>query len=846
MRTRIGASAGPRDDDGTTRTAPGPERRSWKPFALGGVAWTILYFASNNPAVQDVMYPLTGLFAGLAILFGIRRNRPESKSAWVLFATGLFLWTIGDSIWSCYELVLHEVAPWPSAADAIYLVGTSFLVLGLIRMLRQRFPGGDIDGVVDAVIIAVGVGTLSWAFLISPYATDPGLGTMAKVVSTLYPVSDILLLAIVARLFLGPGARSTSHRLLAGGLVLLLVSDSVYSVQGLNGSYYTGHLVDGGWILFYLLVGAAALHRSIAADTTSVLGDVHKPSRTRLALLIAAASMAPLTMLVQRERGVSVDVPLIAGASLVVFILVVFRMERLLRTVAGKNAQLQSQGTLLRSSLDDRTKLESRLRHQALHDPLTSLPNRVLFRDRLDQALQHMSRSNGTLGLLFIDLDDFKIVNDTLGHEAGDLYLVEAAERLRRMIRTSDTAVRLSGDEFALLLEQTTGRAAAAMVAGRVLTAMRQPFILSGRVIPMPVSIGIAWTDDPSTTSLEMQRQADIAMYSAKHHGKDRYVVFEPSMQKEAIGSQRRRADLPKALERDQLRAVYQPIVDLASGRITGAEALVRWQHPVDGLVSPAEFLPQAEEAGIIFDLDMWMLEQACTQLAAWRGLSSNPTFGINVNLSAGSLQHDDLVDRVTSILSATRTDPTNVVMELTETLLVGDVEATASRLRELKAHGLRIAIDDFGTGYSSLAYLRCFPIDILKIDKSFVDGAALGSKDSSFAGTIIALADQLQLSTVAEGVEDHDQVTALLDMGASSAQGFYFSRPVDAAVMKGLISGEAALPRKRDPVITVPPAAATAAGMACADEERFRPGRSDHLLEFAGQGLSRRDSEPV
>jgi EAL domain-containing protein (putative c-di-GMP-specific phosphodiesterase class I) len=277
-------------------------------------------------------------------------------------------------------------------------------------------------------------------------------------------------------------------------------------------------------------------------------------------------------------------------------------------------------------------------------------------------------------------------------------------------------------------------------------------------------------------------------MYAAKRGGKSSYVVFEPRPEQETAGDLQLGPDLGNALDRDELRAVYQPIVNLETQAITGVEALVRWEHPVQGLISPAQFLPLAEHYGIIFDLDMWMLKQACDELAIWRGPDLQRPFDINVNLSGDSLQHPDLLPRVVEILLASGADPRDLVIELTEGVLIRDVEMAVTKLRELKALGIRIAVDDFGTGYSSLAYLRRFPLDILKIDKSFVDGIAAGPEEASFAGTIVALADQLHLSTVAEGVECMEQAEVLLRLGVRQAQGYFFSRPTTARAVQELI----------------------------------------------------------
>jgi diguanylate cyclase len=762
--------------------------RLWKTYLVGGAASIAVYFLSGAPSFQLVLYDLIALVAGVTILFGIRRNRPAAKRAWYLLAVGILLWAAGDVIWGCYELVLHRVAPWPSVADYAYLAGPVFMALGLTAMLRRRGTSRDVEGLLDAAIIAIGVGALSWTFVIAPYANAPGVSIWTRIIGVAYPSMDILLLAVVVRMLIAPGKHVTSHRLLAVAVTCTLVGDAVYAFQQLNGTYYTGNLVDVTWLVFYVLIGAAALHPSMASAALRGEQRQKKPSRKRLAVLAAAASIAPLTLIIQTVRDGAIDVPVMAGASIVIFLLVVVRMGRLVREVASTADQLGAQSDELRTSLGEQESMEVQLRYQASHDPLTDLPNRPLFHDRLGQSLKRMSRSGLAVGLLYIDVDDFKTVNDTLGHEAGDKVLMELASRLRGLLRGADSPARLGGDEFVVLLDGMNDPRDATVVAERVLRAMTEPVILDGREVEVQVSVGIASSTDPGITEQELVREADTAMYAAKSRGKNCYFAYEPSLQEELPGSLTMRTQLKLAVKRGEFRALYQPIIELATGRLMGTEALVRWLHPQEGLIAPAAFLPVAEDSGVIVDIDRWMLREACSESVRWRGLGIERRMEMNVNLSAGSLQRRDLVEAISSIFSSTGADPRDIVFEITESVLVRDIETAVRRLNELKALGVRIAIDDFGTGYSSLNYLRRFPIDILKIDKSFVDGVARGPEDASFAAAIIGLAEQLHLDTVAEGVETKEQRVALVALGAQAAQGFLFSRPVSADQMLDLV----------------------------------------------------------
>lgn len=538
----------------------------WKAYLLVGALSVALYFLSHNPEFQMVLYDATGFVAVGAILVGVRRNRPAHRLPWLLVAGGLLAYTLGDAIWSAYDLVLHRPAPWPSAADFLWLACPPLIALGLTAMLRRRGSGRDIEGALDALIIATGAGALSWGFFMAPYAADAALGVFAKIVSIAYPLGDIVLVAVIVRLLVAPGQRLLSHRLMAVAICGTLVADVVWSVQALSGTYYTGHFVDIGWLVFYWLMGAAALHPSMGAESEA--GQrTRRPSRARLVVLAAAASLAPVTLVIQAHRGVALDVPVLAGASIFMFSLVVLRMERLVREVDSKMQQLKVQGKILRGSLDTRDSLESQLRYQALHDPLTDLANRTLFGDRMGHAISHMSRTGHAVSVLFLDLDDFKAINDTLGHEAGDHLLVDVGDRIKRLVRNADTAARLGGDEFAILLDGMAEGVDAHIVTDRILESLGFPFLLEGREVDVHVSIGIAISDDPTVTGQELLRRADVAMYSAKGKGKNGFAVYEPRMQDEVVGRIKLRSELKHAIEQGELRAVYQPIVELLPAR---------------------------------------------------------------------------------------------------------------------------------------------------------------------------------------------------------------------------------------------------------------------------------------
>lgn len=439
--------------------------------------------------------------------------------------------------------------------------------------------------------------------------------------------------------------------------------------------------------------------------------------------------------------------------------------------------------------------LEDRLVHQSLHDPLTGLANRVLFRERVEHALTRVARGDD-VSVLFLDLDHFKSVNDSLGHAEGDRLLETIARRLLQATRGCDTVARLGGDEFGILLEGLSGEEEALTVITRVQDALERPILLRGRELTVSASIGLAGAE-PGQDVVEVLRNADLAMYHAKAAGRGGYKVFEKGMHAAVLERLELECDLRGALERDELRLLYQPIVDLESSRLLGVEALLRWHHPTRGMLAPNHFIQMAEETGLIVPIGRWALEEACRQAREWELTSSGgQPITMSVNISGRQLVEASLVSDVAATLRATGLEPSLLTLELTESILMRDTEQTLETLHNLKALGIRLAIDDFGTGYSSLSYLQRFPIDTLKIDKAFIDGVARGGSEAALARTIVSLAGLLELSTVAEGVEGDDQRAHLLELGCVRAQGYLFARPLVAGEVSAMMDDASEIER--------------------------------------------------
>jgi diguanylate cyclase (GGDEF)-like protein/PAS domain S-box-containing protein len=436
---------------------------------------------------------------------------------------------------------------------------------------------------------------------------------------------------------------------------------------------------------------------------------------------------------------------------------------------------------------------EEELAHRAFHDSLTGLANRALFHNRVEHAIRRAGRTGVDPAVLYLDLDGFKNVNDSLGHGAGDVLLREVARRLRGAVRPGDTVARLGGDEFAVLIEESSRAGAEAeVVAERILQALATPVDVGTRTVRVTASIGIAIGDADRSRSA-LLRNADVAMYRAKANGKDRAVRYEPAMRVEAVERVRLESDLYTALARNEFHLVYQPVVELESERVVGFEALLRWQHPTLGLITPDRFIPIAEESGLIVPIGAWVLAEACRTGARWQRRDGGRLLHMSVNVSGRQLASAELVGEVARALREADFDPALLVLEMTETSLVRDPVAAAARLRELRTLGVRLAIDDFGTGYSSLSYLRQFPVDILKIDRSFIDTISEPGKVPAIIRGLLELSRTLGLETVAEGIELELQRDQLRDEHCELGQGFLFARPLSAAEAEALLTDQAA-----------------------------------------------------
>ncbi|MFN8095048.1 MAG: EAL domain-containing protein [Vicinamibacteria bacterium] len=808
-------------------------RRAWQRVAAGlVVVWLgdALFTLTGQGEVgtrvhlTDLLYVAGDAFIlwGLVSLPVVARSPGEARRFW-LDALTLAVCAAMLSLYSWGGGAATADTAWGHAVRAVYFLADGLLVLGIaVALLRQR--DRTLRRPLWLLAASLGAGTLTdFAWI----ATSPWI---VEVTSTAFWVFTGAAALALVRKEAGAGApadvmpRFLSASLpfaVIGATLAVLLAGAVQSRDSV-----VGGLVGGALLLTLVVTARQAL--AFRDEMRLVHEEKAREAEARLAALVRNAS--DVILLVGPDLEVRYATPslervlgrtpesvlgsrlldlfapgqesLVAGLVFEAMRGLPIRHEAELvarRADGGPAAVEVSVQSLAEDphvrgvvvtlrDLDERKKLLARLEHQAFHDPLTNLANRSLVRDRLAHAVARRPSARRHVAVLVFDVDDFKAVNDTLGPGVGDQVLTEVARRILPCVRPADTVGRLGGDEFAIVVEDVEGAAEAVAAAARVAAALRDPLRLGDREIGLSATTGIALSDDGASSADDLLRNADLALYMAKERGKGSCAVFEAAMHATLLDSFELGLDLRRAVARRELVLHFQPVVDLASGRVVGAEALVRWPHPERGLLLPARFIGLAEKTGLIAALGAWVLEAACRQAAAWADESAY----VAVNVSAVQLLDAGFVDQVREVLAGAGLPARRLVLEITETTLLADRAAVAARLASLRDLGVRIAIDDFGTGYSSLGQLRDLPFDILKIDRSFVE--AMGKERSGFVQLIVQLCGQMNLDTVAEGVETEEQLRGLLALGCARGQGYLLGRPMPPEDLGRLVASGARL----------------------------------------------------
>jgi diguanylate cyclase (GGDEF)-like protein len=730
----------------------------WQVTRLGGEAHTTF--------IGDALFFPADLFAIWATAMASKRCEADRRRrrSWRFISIAMVGYLLG-SLLQLYNESWRHLPDSPAWSDSIFY---AFFFIGLVGFSNTR------RNVVrrwlftlDTTTIALGAGAVLWYLVAGPQATSHGHSLHEIVYAIIYPLGDLVLLVTAIRT-LEHGVSSSSLRAirtLSAGIFLYVVADTVDSYLGLHSGYHGGDRIDiVAMAAATLITVAGALQPTLEAREPSGLPPKRTGSWTMS--YVAAAAVVPLVFVNERHDPFFPNQSILAVAVLIAVLVAVGQILSR-RALLGEQAKNEN--------------LVGELQHQAFHDNLTGLANRALFSERLEHALERRRSFAMNHAVLMIDLDEFKSVNDTLGHEAGDRVLLAVAARLQNSVRRGDTVARVGGDEFAILLEDVSGSTAAVELVEHLLEVVSEPLTIAERTFVPEASIGIALTEDESCTAEELLRYADTAMYRAKAQFHGHYCVFETAMQTALTDRVELESDLRGAVGRGELRVFYQPILDLASESTTGFEALVRWMHPSRGLLSPAAFIGVAEQGGLIHEIDTWVLYEACAEASRWQRQS--PQFAqvsVHVNLSPLRLREPDLVDAIVGALTAAGLEPQFLTLELLESSVVDDLELAQDRLTELKSLGLRIAVDDFGTGYSSLSHLRTLPIDELKIDRSFIAAMGSSAQASTLVHSLIQLGTALGMDTVAEGIEDAVQLLHLRGEGCLQGQGYLFARPLD------------------------------------------------------------------
>ncbi len=736
----------------------------WAAAALLVTFACALKFRAGGPRGVLIIDDLTQLGAAGAAALGAgwaaRRRTGRGRAAWASVCVGAGAWTAGQALWSFYELIADRSTPFPSWADAGYLLFPVGAAVGL-GLLPTIGGGARRRWLLDGGIIVSSLVTVSWATTLGAVAHSASDSHFGFAVSIAYPIGDILVLSMAILAVCRPHAQRRELVLLSLAMTAMAVADSIFAYLNATGKYATGSLSDIGWVAAFLLLAVAGVNAATSTvPVSSPVVDTGRPAASTM-LPYLPLLCAAVVLVVRQLQGISVDFVEFFSMSVALAMvlarqyLTVRENRELLRVVAAR---------------------ESQLHQQAFHDPLTGLANRALFINRAEHALELHRRDLRAVSVLFCDLDDFKTVNDTLGHAAGDEMLTRVAERLRGALRPGDTLARLGGDEFAVLLEDD---GEPAVVGARLVQALYDPFVLRGGVVTVRASVGLTrlLPDEPTPTVDALLAHADVAMYTAKRAGKGQLACYDASMSSANADDLTLRQPLIEAIIDHRIEVAYQPIIDIDTGNVVTLEALARWNHEGTA-IPPDRFIPMAHRAGVIGELTDHMLEQACRQLAVWSAETGDTEFQVAVNIPPSAITDRATPGTITALLHRHRLNPGQLVLEITEEALLADLPVARDVTRQLRDIGVHLSLDDFGTGYSSLLHLKTVHLSSLKIDRSFTSNIDTDPTAEHLLDGILTLARHLGLDVIAEGIERSTQADVLRRLHCRFAQGYWYARP--------------------------------------------------------------------
>ncbi|WP_456832274.1 EAL domain-containing protein [Deinococcus sp. UYEF24] len=787
-------------------------------FGFLHLSWYLLRWGTpgSQPFLAGFLYVPVFLTAAWCCALTARQTAARERVAWICFSLGVLAFGLGQTVFTLHQAVLHEV-PFPSAADGLFLLLPPLVAVALILLPHTALSRvGWLRLGLDVSIMTAAAAVFSWRFLLSrllqAYSGQPLAGTIALA----YPVSDLMLLCLMLLLI----SRRQRHQgpvigLIASALASFIVADTGFAQLSASNSYVPGDAIDLFWSLGGLLFGVAAVRRGVSsAGLRPDSSDAPKPPASQRLTAYGpyfAVIAAYVLLLLTFENGtITVTDRGVLWSTAVVTLLVIVRQIVAFRENAALHRELQRAARELELRVDARTaelhvantqllvfsegleekvrsrtaELElsqARLAYQAQHDALTGLPNRMLFDDRLGRAVATAVRHGRKLAVMYIDLDGFKLVNDTLGHAAGDRVLQVTAQRLQQLVRHSDTLARLGGDEFTMLLNDLTDNASVEHVAQHVREVVSQNILIGEQVANVTASIGIALYPDDALDAEALKRQADAAMYRIKQGGKNGMCFFAPEMNSASRLRSELATRLREALKLKEFHLVYQPQFATGSQELLAFEALLRWSPHDLGPVPPSEFIPIAEETGLITEIGAWVLDEVCRQQAEWQRSGLRPVM-VAVNVSPLQFSRAGFVDDLRHSLCKHELNGRWIELELTEQVMLNDVSAVAQKMMEVRSLGTSISVDDFGAGRTALSYLLELPVNTVKIDRSLIQG--IGSAQGKFrvVQAIVALAHALNLSVVAEGVETRAQLASVTDLQCDRVQGFLLGLPETAS----------------------------------------------------------------